>query len=152
MGCRGGLKYFLVQNMESQAEKEGFVCILTTPEWLVFLRLCHPEQQLSWEHGCQRNRHISITSLFFVLLVNVIQYQPSPHTRIKLLVLFWSCLIFLSFFASYFLFFSINVVLQSLQVALSKAKEVMINLMWPCSMVSYVCFDQSVNAAAGYCC
>jgi len=99
-----------VQKVECQAEREGLymstcVCLYALMQlqydlW-VCLRLCHPVKQLSWEHGCQRSRHISIT--VFVLLVNVIQYLPPPHklTQASLLcfyfdisfdhLLFFSC-------------------------------------------------------------
>lgn len=61
------------------------VCLYASSQLLydlcVCLRLCHPEKQLSWEHGCQRNRHISTLSLFSVLLLNI-QYHSPPHTQV----------------------------------------------------------------------
>lgn len=79
---------FLCKKSGESSWEGGIVCVYVcvfiraTPDLWICLRLCHPEQQLSWEPGCLRNRHISITRpLFFVILVNVIQYHPRPHAH-----------------------------------------------------------------------
>lgn len=56
----------------SWEEGKGWMCLyasLLLGYYLwVCLRLCHPVQKLSWERGCQRNRHISITFPLFLVL------------------------------------------------------------------------------------
>lgn len=105
-GLHGRTEILFCAKRESSWEggiERVHVCVYMPPSnssmTRVCLRLCHQEQQLSWEHSCQRNRHISI--IVFVLLVNRIQYHPpSTHTnRSLLLFLFW--LFFSSFFSCF---------------------------------------------------
>lgn len=105
MGCRGTMKCFLVGKAESSCGGNGRVWLslyasLLRDDFWVCLRLCHQEQQLSWEHCCQRNRHNSIR--VFVLLVNVIQYQPpKTHKFTPVSIWFNSVFFFRHSFISY---------------------------------------------------